>query len=97
MNRKNGIIRPFPLRKVEPQYTEEARKARLQGAVIVLVEVSPDGTVAPDNIVIVQGLGKGLDEKAIEAVSQWIFKPAYQDGKPMVVAMPVNINVDFRL
>jgi TonB family protein len=94
---KNGIIRPFPLRKVEPQYTEEARRARLQGSVIVLVEVTPDGTVAPDNITTVQGLGMALDEKAIQAVRQWIFKPAYQDGKPMGVAMPVAVEVEFRL
>jgi TonB family protein len=69
----------------------------LQGSVIVLVEVRPDGTVAPDNITIVQGLGMGLDEQAIQAVSQWIFKPAYQDGKPMGVAMPVAVQVEFRL
>ena len=94
---KNGIIRPFPLHKVEPQYTEEARKARLQGSVIVLVEVRPDGTVAPDNITIIQGLGMGLDEKAFQAVSHWIFKPAYRDGKPMGVAMPVAVQVEFRL
>ena len=94
---KDGIIGPVPLRRVEPQYTEEARKARLQGSVIVLVEVKPDGTVAPDNTTIVQGLGMGLDEKAIQAVSQWIFKPAYRDGKPMVVAVPVAVQVEFRL
>ena len=94
---KYGIVRPVPLRKVEQQYTEEALKARLQGSVIVLVEVRPDGTVAPDDITIVQGLGMGLDEKAIQAVSQWIFKPAYQDGKPMGVAMPVAVQVEFRL
>jgi TonB family protein len=94
---KDGIIGPVPLRRVEPQYTEEARKARLQGAVIVLVEVKSDGTVAPDNITIVQGLGMGLDEKAIQAVSQWIFKPAYQDGKPMGLAMPVAVQMEFRL
>src|SRR5262249_25494139 len=73
---KDGIIGPVPLRRVEPQYTEAARKARLQGSVIVLVEVKPDGTVAPNNITIVQGLGMGLDENAIQAVRQWIFKPA---------------------
>lgn len=94
---KDGIIGPVPLRRVEPQYTEEARKARLQGSVIVLLEVKPDGTVAPDNITIVQGLGMGLDEKAIQAVRQWIFKPAYRDGKPMGVAMPVAVQVEFRL
>jgi protein TonB len=69
----------------------------LQGSVLVLVEVRPDGAVAPDHITIVQGLGMGLDEKAIQAVRQWIFKPAYQDGKPMKTAMPVAVQVEFRL
>lgn len=92
-----GITLPVPLRKVEPQYTEEARKARLQGSVILEVEVKPDGTVDPDRITVIQGLGKGLDEKAIEAVQQWTFKPAYKDGKPMGVAMPVAFQMEFRL
>jgi TonB family protein len=87
---RDGILNPFPLRKVEPRYTEQARKARLQGSVIVRVEVRPDGTVAPDNITVVQGLGTELDENAIEAVKQWIFKPAYKDGKPIGTPMPVN-------
>lgn len=94
---RDGITPPFPLRKTEPLYTEEARKARLQGLVILQVEVRPDGTAGPDNIAIIQGLGMGLDEKAIQAVSQWIFKPAYQDGKPLGVSMPVAVEVEFRL
>jgi TonB family protein len=94
---KDGIIGPVPLRRVEPQYTEEARKAKLQGSVIVEVEVKPDGTVAPHDITIVQSLGMGLDEKAIQAVSQWIFKPPFQDGKPVGIAMPVAVQVEFRL
>jgi TonB family protein len=92
-----GVVGPFPLRRVEPQYTEEARKARLQGSVILEVEVRPDGTVDPDSITVIQGLGMGLDEKAIEAVRQWTFKPAYKDGKPMGVAMPVAFQLEFRL
>ena len=94
---KYGIVNPVPLRKVEPQYTEEARKARLQGSVILEVEVRPGGTVDPDSITVIQGLGMGLDEKAIEVVQQWTFKPAYKDGKPMGVAMPVAVQVEFRL
>jgi TonB family protein len=94
---KDGIIGPVPLRRVEPQYTEDARKAKIQGSVIVQVEVRPDGTVAPDSSTIVQGLGMGLDEKAIEAVKQWIFKPAYKDGKPVEIPMPVSVLVEFRL
>jgi TonB family protein len=93
---KDGITPPFPLRKTEPLYTEEARKARLQGSVILQVEVRPDGTVAPDNNAIIRGLGMGLNEKAIQAVNQWIFKPAYRDGKPMGLAIPVAVQVEFR-
>jgi TonB family protein len=92
-----GVSLPVPLSKVEPQYTEEARKARLQGTVILEVEVRPDGTVDPDSITVIQGLGMGLTEKAIEAVQQWTFKPAYKNGKPMGVAMPVAFQMEFRL
>jgi TonB family protein len=94
---KNGILGPFPLRQVEQQYTEEARKAGLRGSAIVRVEVRPDGTVAADGITIIQGLGMGLDEKAIESVKQWIFKPAYKDGKPAGITMPVGVQVESRL
>jgi TonB family protein len=94
---KNGILSPFPLSRVEPQYTEEARKARLQGSAIVQVQVRPDGTVASDGITIIQGLGMGLDEKAVESVKQWIFKPAYKDGKLAGITMPVSVQVEFRL
>ena len=94
---KDGIIAPVPLRRIEPQYTEEARKARLQGSAIVQVQVRPDGTVASDGITIIQGLGMGLDEKAVESVKQWIFKPAYKNGKPAGITMPVSVQVEFRL
>ena len=46
---------------------------------------------------VVQGLGPELDENAIEAVKQWIFKPAYRNGKPIGTPMPVNVQVEFRL
>ena len=92
-----GVSLPVSLSKVEPQYTEEARKARLQGTVILEVEVRSDGTVDPDSITVIQGLGMGLTEKAIEAVQHWTFKPAYKNGKPMGVAMPVAFQMEFRL
>lgn len=94
---KDGIVAPFPLRKVDPQYTQEARNARLEGSVIVQVEVRPDGTVDPDRLSVVQGLGMGLDELAIDSVKQWSFKPAYRDGNPMGIQMAVNVPVEFRL
>jgi TonB family protein len=94
---KNGILGPVPLNKVEPRYTEQALKARLEGSVILQVGVRNDGTVAPDNVDVVQGLGLGLDEQAIEAVKQWMFKPAYKDGKPIGGTMAVTVQVEFRL
>ena len=84
---------PVLISKVEPQYTEEARKAKLQGAVVLWVEVTPDGRAT--NIKVQRSLGMGLDEKAIEAVKQWRFRPGMKDGKP--VTMAATLEVSFRL
>jgi TonB family protein len=89
------IIGPVPIRKIEPEYTEQARKARLQGVVWVQVEVQPDGRVSTEHIFVVHGLGMGLDEKAIEAVKQWTFSPAKKDGNP--ISMATTVQVEFRL
>lgn len=93
----NGILGPVPLNKVETRYTEQARNARLEGSVILQVAVRPDGTVAPDSISVIQGLGMGLDEEAIESIKRWIFKPAYRNGKPLGINMAVTVPVHFRL
>lgn len=75
-------------------YTEEAVKAKYQGSVILAAIVSPDGRAS--DIHVSKGLGLGLDEKAVEAVHNWRFKPALgPDGKP--VAMEVSIEVVFHL
>ena len=63
------------------------------GVVVLQLVVGPDGL--PRDIRVVQTLGLGLDEKAIEAVKKWRFEPAKKDGKPVAVA--VNIQVDFHL
>ncbi|HEY3840172.1 MAG TPA: TonB family protein [Bryobacteraceae bacterium] len=89
------ITAPVPIRKIDPEYTEQARAAKLQGTVWVQVEVQPDGSVSPEHISVVHGLGMGLDEKAIEAVKQWTFRPAMRDKKPISIAMTVQ--VEFRL
>jgi TonB family protein len=81
------------LSKVEPTYTQEARAAKIEGAVVLYVEVAPDGV--PQNIRVLRGLDPGLDQKAIEAVSKWRFQPAMKDGKPVTVAAQVEVN--FRL
>ena len=88
-----GVTYPELLRKVEPEYSEGARKAKFQGHVSLNVEIDPAGLVS--NIQVIRSLGMGLDEKAIEAVRQWKFKPAMKDGKPFTVQ--VEVGVDFRL
>jgi protein TonB len=88
-----GVTAPALLFKVEPEYSEEARKAKYQGVVVLYVEVDPSGRA--QNLRVVHSLGLGLDEKAIEAVKKWKFKPGYKDGKPVTVAATIEVN--FRL
>jgi TonB family protein len=88
-----GVTAPSLLFKVEPEYSEEARKAKYQGTVQLYVEVDPSGRA--QNIRVVHSLGLGLDEKAIEAVRRWKFKPGYKDGRPVTVAATIDVN--FRL
>jgi TonB family protein len=88
-----GVTAPTVLYKVEPEYSEEARKAKYQGTVELVIEV--DTTGKPRNLKVVRSLGLGLDEKAIEAVEKWKFRPGYKDGHPVVVQAYVEVN--FRL
>jgi TonB family protein len=88
-----GVSSPQLLTKVEPEYSEEARKAKFQGTVLLYVEVDEKGL--PRNIRIIRPLGLGLDQKAIEAVEKWKFIPGKKDGKP--VAVQAQIEVNFRL
>ncbi len=88
-----GVSAPVLIYKRDPDYTEEARNAKFQGTVLLSVEIDPTGTAT--NIKVSRRLGMGLDEKAIEAVKQWKFKPGLKDGVPVTVA--ANIEVNFRL
>jgi TonB family protein len=88
-----GVSPPRTLYDPEPEYSEEARKAKYQGVCVLYVEVGADGR--PRNIRVVRTLGLGLDEKAMEAVKTWKFEPGMKDGKPVAVA--VNIEVTFHL
>jgi TonB family protein len=88
-----GVTNPTLLYKVEPEYSEEARKAKYQGTVVLYVEVDPTGQ--PRNIRVLRSLGLGLDEKAIEAVEKWKFRPGQKDGHPVTVAASIEVN--FRL
>jgi TonB family protein len=84
------VSRPQLIKKVEPQYTEEARAAKYQGVVVLYVTIEPDGTA--DNFRVVKSLGLGLDEKAIEAVQQWQFKPGMKNGVAVPVAATIEVN-----
>lgn len=88
-----GVSAPIPLYKVEPEYSEEARKAKFQGTVVLSIVVDERGM--PTQFKVVRPLGLGLDEKAIEAVQKWRFRPAQKDGRAVAVLATVEVN--FRL
>ena len=88
-----GVSAPRPLFAPDPDYSEEARKAKYQGTCVLWLVVASDGK--PRDIRVARTLGLGLDEKAIAAVKLWRFEPAMKDGKP--VAVQISVEVSFRL
>lgn len=90
---KAGVTIPQVIFNPEPSFSEEARKAKQQGMVLLLVVVGKDGHTY--DIRVAQSLGMGLDEKAIEAVNRWRFRPATLNGK--AVAAQIAVQVDFHL
>jgi periplasmic protein TonB len=88
-----AVTQPILKFKTEPEYSEDARKARLQGTVRLRIEVDIHGLA--QHVVVEHGLGLGLDEQAIEAVKKWRFDPAKVNGKPVVVQALVDVS--FRL
>ncbi len=89
----SGVSAPRALETPEPEFSEEARKAKYQGVVVLEIIVGADGRVR--NPRVVRSLGMGLDEKAREKVLTWKFAPATKDGRPVAVEM--NIEVSFNL
>ncbi len=89
----NGVSPPVAIYDPEPDYSEEARKAKYQGVVVLAVVVGPDGKAHDPRIQ--RSLGMGLDEKAMEKIKEWKFEPAKKDGK--AVAVLVSIEVSFHL
>lgn len=89
----HGITPPMEVSAPAPAYAETARKVGYEGTCAMTLIVGSDGS--PRNIRVVRPLGMGLDDKALEAVHQWRFKPATKDGEP--VSVKVNIEVNFRL
>jgi|GEM_PF-486878 len=89
----NGVSMPRAIYAPEPEFSEEARIAKFQGEVTLLVTIGTDGRAK--NLTVVRSLGMGLDQKALDAVRTWIFDPAKKDGRPVAVQM--NIIVNFHL
>jgi protein TonB len=90
----SGIEPPTLLREVKPDYTEEARRRGVEGDVVMEIVVRHDGSVG--DVRIVQGLGAGLDARAVEAVRQWRFTPARRLGAPVDVIVEVAMEFKIR-
>ena len=89
-----GVSAPTLVFSVDPEFSDEARRAKYQGVCLIAIIVDAHGN--PQNPRVVRPLGMGLDEKALEAVMKYKFKPAMKDGKTAVPVM-VNIEINFRL
>jgi TonB family protein len=90
---ERNVTPPRAIFMPEPEYSEPARKKKINGVVVLSITVAADGTTR--DIKVKKGLGYGLDEKAVEAVSRWKFKPALKDGEPIEKEIAVEVN--FRL
>jgi protein TonB len=89
----NGVTAPELISKVEPQYSEEARKAKFSGSVLLSIIINTDGKA--EEIRVVKSVGMGLDEMAIEAVQKWRFRPGKNKG--VAVKVRAEVEVNFRL
>jgi TonB family protein len=88
-----GITSPKVLSKVDPEYTEDAKAAKIDGSVLLSVVIGTDGLAHDINVV--SGIDAGLDQNAVSALQKWHFEPATKDGQP--VAVQAQIEVNFRL
>ena len=89
----DDLAPPSILFRQEPQYTKAARKAKIEGVVVLNINISSEGV--PGDIHVVKSLDSGLDQNAISAVSGWRFAPARQHGKP--ISALANVEVTFML
>ena len=85
-----GVSAPQLMHSVDPEFTDQARRANLQGIVSIQLIVDSQGN--PQNIHVVRHLGMGLDQKAVEAVRQYKFRPAMYQGHPVAVQLVVDVN-----
>jgi protein TonB len=87
-----GVKGPVIIYQPEPEFSEEARKAKFMGVVTVSLIVGADGK--PQQVHVTRGVGMGLDDNAVAAVKQYRFKPATENGKPVAVYLNVEVNFE---
>jgi TonB family protein len=85
-----GVTAPQLVSRAQPEYTEEARKAKYNATVMMLIVVGTDG--APRDMKVIRAVGMGLDERAIEAVRGWRFRPGARNGEPVPVYATIEVN-----
>ncbi len=90
---KNGVSAPVVVSAPNPEFSEEARKDKRSGSVLIGLQIGKDGKVS--HVHVIRGVGYGLDEKAVDAVQKYQFKPAMKDGYP--VRVEINIEVNFQV
>lgn len=88
-----NVLAPTAVLRIEPEYTEVARRARIQGMVIIEAVIDRQGNVTDARII--KGLPMGLDQEALRAIKRWKFKPGTLNGQPVPVYF--NLSVNFRL
>jgi TonB family protein len=86
----NGVSPPHVTRQHEPEFTDEARRVKFEGVTTLMLIVSKEGNAG--NIRIVNPLGCGLDERAVQTVSEWKFMPALKGGEPVAVQIAVEVS-----
>src|SRR5262249_4014168 len=86
---RGGASEPVVVYQVDPEYSEEARKARYEGTVLLVAVVRKNGRI--DMVNLVRSLGFGLDQNAVEALKKWRFRPGMKDGKPVDVQMNIEV------
>jgi len=85
-----GVTPPVLLSKIEPEFTEQARKARYEGTAVLYIQIDPTGQAT--KMKVVKGVGLGLEQKAMEAVAKWKFKPGTKQDTPVTVEATVEVN-----
>ena len=89
-----GVSAPVVVKEVKPQYTSDAKDAKIQGTVVLECVVRVDGTIG--DVTVITSLDAGLDEEAIKAVKQWRFEPGTKDGKPVPVLVTLEMTFTLR-